>query len=148
MKGPQMPRTPPHPNRRQAGFALIEILVAILLFALGVLALVGLQGSLTRAQTDAKVRTDAAALAGEVIGQMWGDLTNLSAYSGDGCASHARCQAWQDKVSAALPSGEGTITVDAASGDVEVSLSWVMPGKDKEKEKHQYTTHTSLARAN
>lgn len=129
---------------RTGGFALIEILVAILLFALGVLSLVGLQGSLTRAQTDAKVRTDAAALASEVIGQMWGDVTNLSSYSGDGCESHARCKSWQDKVTAALPSGTGTITVTAGSGDVEVSIRWATPSG----ETHQYVTQTTIAAVN
>lgn len=132
------------PPARAGGFALIEILVAILLFALGVLSLVGLQGSLTRAQTDAKVRTDAAALASEVIGQMWGDVTNLSSYSGDDCESHARCKSWQDKVSAALPSGTSTITVTAGSGDVEVSIRWATPSG----ETHQYVTQTTIAAVN
>lgn len=128
--------------RPHGGFALIEILVAILLFALGVLALVGLQGSLTRAQTDAKVRTDAAALASELIGQMWGDLTNLSAYSGDSCAAHPRCQAWQSKVATALPSGASTITV--TGDDVQVNLRWAMPNGNT----HEYTTHTSISASN
>lgn len=135
-------KIPPHSRAR--GYALIEILVAVLLFALGVLSLIGLQGSLTRAQTDAKVRTDAAALASEVIGQMWGDVTNLTAYSGDDCESHARCKAWQDKVSNILPSGDSTITVTAASGDVEVSIRWATPRGDT----HQYVTRTTIAAVN
>lgn len=129
---------------RTGGFALIEILVAVLLFALGVLSLIGLQASLTRAQTDAKVRTDAAALASEVIGQMWGDVTNLSSYSGDSCESHARCKSWQDKVSTALPSGASTITVTAGSNDVEVSIRWATPSG----ETHQYVTQTTIAAVN
>ena len=136
------PITPPRAPR-QNGFALIEVLVAVLLFALGVLALVGLQASLTRAQSDAKVRTDAAALASEVIGQMWGDVTNLSSYSGDECKDHARCKAWLDKVAAALPSGESTITV-AASGDVEVDIRWASPGG----ETHHYVTQTTITAVN
>ena len=129
---------------RTGGFALIEILVAVLLFALGVLSLIGLQASLTRAQTDAKVRTDAAALASEVIGQMWGDATNLSSYSGDSCEAHARCKSWQDKVSTALPSGASTITVTAGSNDVEVSIRWATPSG----ETHQYVTQTTIAATN
>lgn len=132
------------PPARARGFALIEVLVAILLFALGVLSLVGLQGSLTRAQTDAKVRTDAAALASEVIGQMWGDVANLSSYSGDSCESHARCKSWQDKVTAALPSGVSTITVTAGSSDVEVNIRWATPSG----ETHQYVTQTTIAAVN
>lgn len=129
---------------RTGGFALIEILVAVLLFALGVLSLIGLQASLTRAQTDAKVRTDAAALASEVIGQMWGDATNLASYSGDSCEAHARCKSWQDKVTAALPSGASTITVTAGSNDVEVSIRWATPSG----ETHQYVTQTTIAATN
>lgn len=145
LKGPTMtPSRSPHPRARAQGFALIEILVAVLLFALGVLALVGLQGSLTRAQTDAKVRTDAAALASEAIGQMWADTTNLSLYTSTSCASHPRCKAWQEKVAASLPSGNSTITVTASSGDVEVSVQWTGPGGDA----HQYVTQTTITAAN
>ena len=49
-------------HRGTAGFALIEVLVAVLLFAIGILGMVGLQASMTQAQTESKVRADAANL--------------------------------------------------------------------------------------
>src|SRR5690606_15575852 len=109
-----------------------------------ILALVGLQGALTRAQTDAKVRTDASALASEVIGQMWADIGQLNSYDGSSCAGHPRCKAWQDKVTALLPSGATSITVDSANRDVAVVVSWTMPGGAT----HRYETHTTVASAN
>jgi type IV pilus modification protein PilV len=55
-----------HTRRRQSGFFLIEALVAILIFSLGVLGMVALGGTAMGAQTDARYRTDAAALADEL----------------------------------------------------------------------------------
>ena len=126
--------------KQSQGVALLEVLVAILLFALGVLALVGLQGALTRAQTESKIRTDAAALASEIIGQMWGDIGNINQYNGGDCASHPRCKSWQDKVVASLPSGTSTITVTSDTRDVEVLINWATPSG----EAHRYETHTTI----
>ncbi len=133
-----------HPPRSTQGVALLEVLVAILLFALGVLALVGLQGALTRAQTDSKIRTDAAALASEVIGRMWADIDQLDDYNGTDCASHPRCKSWEDKVAFTLPQGTSTITVTAGTGDVAVRLNWTTPSG----ETHRYETHTTIVTAN
>jgi type IV pilus modification protein PilV len=55
-----------HARRKQSGFFLIEALVAILIFSLGVLGMVALGGTAMGAQTDARYRTDAAALADEM----------------------------------------------------------------------------------
>lgn len=135
---------PIHTQKSQQGVALIEVLVSILLFALGILALVGLQGALTRAQTDAKIRTDAAALASEVIGQMWADIDHITSYDDAGCASRPRCKAWQDKVAQTLPSGKTSITVTAATRDVEVEIMWATPSG----ETHRYETHTTISTSN
>ena len=49
-------------DRRQAqrGVFLIEALIAILIFSLGILGMVAMAGSAMSAQTDARFRTDAA----------------------------------------------------------------------------------------
>lgn len=122
---------------------MLEVLVALLIFMVGVLGLVGLQGSMTRAQTESKVRADAAYLASEVIGRMWSDLTNVATYNGSGCAAQARCKEWQSKVANSLPGGTGAVTVDAPTGNVAVTITWTMPGGDT----HQYVTQTTMAKA-
>ncbi len=66
----------------QAGVMLLEALIAILIFSLGVLALVGLQTVSIRQSSEAKYRADALMYANEIIGQMWVDnrtFANLSA---------------------------------------------------------------------
>ncbi len=59
-----------HANR-QSGVMLIEALIAILIFSIGVLGIIGLQGTAVKASTDSKYRSEAALLANELIGQMW-----------------------------------------------------------------------------
>jgi len=50
---------------------LLEALIAILIFSLGILAIVALQAVSIKLTEDAKYRSDAALLAEELLGQMW-----------------------------------------------------------------------------
>jgi type IV pilus modification protein PilV len=54
-------------TRLHNGFTLIEVLIGIVIFAVGMLALAQLQGSLSRSSSDANARTVALNLAEEVI---------------------------------------------------------------------------------
>src|SRR4029077_3927595 len=70
----------PHRDR-QAGVMLIEALIAILIFSIGILAVVGMQGSAIKNVTDSKSRSHGALLANEIIAQMWADQGNLALYN-------------------------------------------------------------------
>lgn len=122
-------RAPPRrlSARRQAarGFALLEALVAFLIFTVGVLGLVGLQASMSRAQGGAYFRGTASYLATELLGTMWGDRVNLASYTGSSCAGYARCNQWLEKVGRALPGGAATVTTVA--GVVTVNVTWQLP---------------------
>lgn len=57
-----------HQNpHRQPGYSLLEVMIAIAIFAIGMLALASLQGNLTRSAADANMRTVAVNLAEELI---------------------------------------------------------------------------------
>lgn len=143
-------------RRPSGGFALIEILVSLLLFAIGILGLVGLQATMTQTQTDSKVRADAANLVDELATLMWSELrntapmtTNLAAYTTSGCAGNTSCSAWLTKVGQALPSGtlddlsynDVADTNDVNHGSVSVTLKWSMPnGGD-----HKYVAIFNIA---
>jgi type IV pilus assembly protein PilV len=125
----------PSPSVRTRGFMLIEVLVSILIFSIGVLALVGLQAKMTHAQSASKIRTDATYLANELIGTMWSDLTHLGSYAN--CASYGPCSDWQTKVSQSLPNGSGTVdSVDPSTGAVSITIKWTVRSDGE----HRYTT--------
>lgn len=127
----------------QKGFALLEALVAILVFSLGILGTLGLQVSMNNEQTSAKLRSDASFLASGLIGSMWLDVANLNSYATANCGGYARCLEWRNKVAANLPQAVPTVMVDVATGDVLITLSWTMPNG----EVHQYVTATTIVAA-
>ena len=118
--------------RSQAGVMLIEALIGILIFSIGILALIGMQGAAIRNTTDARYRSEAAFLANQVIGQMWLDRANLSSYT---VAGYAPRDNWVNTVASALPGIDvaanlrvPTITVGAGN-EVTVIIRWLQPGE-------------------
>src|SRR3990167_1386596 len=72
-------------NHREKGFSLIEVLIAVVILSLGLLALASLQSSLIRAAADAKAQSLAMAVAKQKIEQ----LAAVQALGGadNGCVS-------------------------------------------------------------
>ena len=52
---------------KQIGFSILEVVIGIFIFVVGMLALAALQGALTRSMADSKVRTTAVTLAEQVL---------------------------------------------------------------------------------
>ena len=65
--------------RFQRGVALLESLMALLIFSVGLLGLLGLEARVMSTSTNSENRSRAAMLAGEVASQMW--LSNTVAPS-------------------------------------------------------------------
>lgn len=57
--------------KEQRGVMLLEALLSILVFSVGVLAIIGLQAASVKQSSDAKYRSDASLLANELVGEMW-----------------------------------------------------------------------------
>jgi type IV pilus assembly protein PilV len=122
----------------QQGIVLLEALIGILIFSLGVLALVAMQAVSVSNVSNARYRTEAAFLANEIISQMWVDrgasYANLASYtvtSGNGAGDPAK--RWVAKVNTQLPGTTAfppdvVITNPAAGGrQVTVTLRWKAP---------------------
>lgn len=120
------PQSRPGTHALTRGVVLLEVLVAILIFMIGVLGVVGMQTAMTQAQTVGKFRADATYLANELVGLLWADLPNLATYNTAACAGNARCSEWSAKVGRSLPGGTSTVVVDAA-GVVTIAISWTAP---------------------
>lgn len=71
---------------RQHGSSMIEVLVAVLIFSVGILGIIGMQATAVTMSTNAKYRSDATLLANALIGKMWvSDRTQITlqtAFSG------------------------------------------------------------------
>jgi type IV pilus assembly protein PilV len=115
--------------KSQAGVMLIEALIGILIFSIGILALIGMQGAAIRNTTDARYRSEASFLANQIIGQMWVDRANLSQYT---AAGYTPRDNWATAVAETLPGVTGTrlptIAV-TADNEVTVVIQWLQPGE-------------------
>lgn len=102
----------------QRGAALLEALISVLIFSMGIIALMGLQAASIKNSIDAKYRADAAYLTNQIIGQMWVDRGHIDSYahlaSGGGCApsgsasTYAAVTDWLAQVNALLPGAAST----------------------------------------
>lgn len=154
-------RSPLHP---QSGVMLLEALIAILIFSVGILSIVALFANATKLTGDAKYRSDAALLSNELIGQMWvGDRdpaainTNFAGTGGAGGASYA---AWLADVQTALPGVDANppnvavLTVisdlpapdNVAHAQVTVTIFWKAPSEDSAAEAHRYIATAQISR--
>lgn len=80
---------------KQAGSMLLEGLIAVLIFSMGILAIVGMQAAAVKASSDAKYRSDAGLLANELIGQMWvSDRTQATLQTAFASPNGTAYQAW------------------------------------------------------
>jgi type IV pilus assembly protein PilV len=57
-------------SHKQTGFTLIEVMIAVLVFSLGVLAMANLQANAIRLSTDAQQRAEATYLADQLLARM------------------------------------------------------------------------------
>ncbi|MEY4978340.1 MAG: hypothetical protein RLZZ352_610 [Pseudomonadota bacterium] len=128
----------------QFGGVLIEALVAILIFSLGIMTVLFLQNNSIKITSDARYRTEAALLANRVIGQMWASNSSLEQLKTDFATGGAAYNNWLTEVegSQGLPgiadaAGERldtkpSITFDAATvganaGLVTIRVFWRPP---------------------
>lgn len=112
----------------QQGVVVIEAMIAILIFSVGVLGIVGLQARMIKNTGDSKYRADASYIAQQWIGMMWSDPDNLGAYPGT-----------TTLIPTELPGGSVTVTQPAA-GQFTVTVTWQKQGE----EQHNYTTTATI----
>jgi len=117
------------------GFVLIEVLVALLIFAFGMLGLLGFQANAAKLTTESQFRTDAAALVDELIGQM--RVADPSTFKTEFAIGGGKSQAWlTNRLQASLGSDAKIEDITINDGpvsdvfEVDVSISWKLPGSN------------------
>lgn len=127
---------------KQYGSVVLEALISILLFSIGILAIIGLQAASIKNVAAAKYRTDASLLANQIIGQMWvSNKNNAALIANFSSPAGASYLVWANTVAQGLPGVSGipanapTISIDA-SNNATVTLFWQAPD---EAVAHNYT---------
>jgi type IV pilus assembly protein PilV len=123
--------------RHQQGMMMIEALVGILIFSIGILAIMGLQAVSIKNTIEAKYRTEASFVANKIIGEMWTECgktcTTLSTFDTTG-GSNTKMTAWRNEVAALLPGvvvgGTNSPTIQVVGNTVTVTVYWKIPGTD------------------
>jgi type IV pilus assembly protein PilV len=115
--------------------ALIEVMVSLVIFLVGVLGVIGLQAKSVQLTVQAEDRSRAALLANDLVSELW---SRQAAVPDD-----ALVNAWQQRVKAALPHAEASVA--AAGGLVTVTIAWRGPyGGAKSSEPDRYVTQVAL----
>src|SRR5690606_11792903 len=116
----------------QGGFTLLESLIAILVFAIAMLGMIGAQASGAQVTSDARYRTEAAAAADELLARM--QIAPRATVVADFTTGGALFDLWlQERVQAdevGLPAGDATVQFSSVAGDpltVRIVVTWVPP---------------------
>ena len=126
---------------RVRGMILVDGLIAILIFSIGILSVVALQALGIRYTSDARYRVAAAIYADRLLAQMWASAAQPSALQAFATGGEAYA-AWQSAVAAELPGADAappTVTFNGA--EVTIVVSWKMPN---ENVPHAYTTTSQI----
>ncbi len=117
--------------KNQSGMLLLEGMIAILIFTIGVLGVVGLQATVVKQVSDAKFRTDASMLANQLLGTMWvSDRTTLALQTHFNTGGDAY-NTWKDRVTTTLPgvaANPPTVAVSDA-GVATITIQWLAPSE-------------------
>jgi type IV pilus assembly protein PilV len=124
---PAMKRFLQHPRirRAQRGMALLECLMALLIFSVGLLGLLGLEARVMNISTDSENRNRAAMLASEVASQMWLNNTVNPATLAGVPAYVALVARVNDQTQGGLPGGVPLVVpVAGTTNAADITITW------------------------
>lgn len=133
-------------NKRQMGFNLVEVLIALIIVSIGMLGIAGLYVNSLQAGRTSTFRHHAVTLAGDVADRIRANPAGGAAYAGAGADNNCDgatviCSAaemaafdiflWQQQATDSLPDGNVTINRDAGAAppEYEIIVSWDEPGE-------------------
>ncbi len=116
------------------GFTLIEVMISVLIFSVGLLGTAALQARAVQMATQNEDRSRAAILANEMVAQLWANQS----------ATPADLAGWKAKVANAavsgLPNGVGAVATTASTSTAVITITWKAPSAPKGAPANSYTT--------
>jgi len=146
------PRHRTRPTRlaapRARGLVLIDVLISVLVFSLGVLAVVSLQSVAAQQSSQAQYRAEATLLANALISQMWVADRDPAALANTYATGKTSFNTWSEQVTSRLPGASShtpTVVVDQIDGAtgqpktarVTVTVRWKLPAAPAEDPANQ-----------
>lgn len=144
---------------QQLGVVMLEALIAIMIFSIGVLGIVGLQARSVQGMGEAGYRSQAVQHASQLIAEMWTVDPGLRAANYASTPAGTRYTTWAARVTAGATSLPGAadnppiVTVNTVQqpitmlpgqnftfSNVTVTIRWLPPGAPAGTPVSQYTT--------
>jgi type IV pilus assembly protein PilV len=125
--------------QKQQGFSLVEVMVTMLIVSIGLLGIAGILVTSIKNNQSSYGRSQATILANDIIDRMRANRGNAedtaknlpynyamdkAPASDDDSIAAADMLAWRKELSDAMPSGKGSVNVDAATKNVTVLVQW------------------------
>jgi len=122
-------------SKSQSGMMMIEVLISILIFSIGMIGMTALQTKAIQHSSDAQNRNIAANLANDLISQMWlAKTSNPSSTSLTG-----NITTWKNQVkNSYLPNASGAVV--QINGITTITISYKPPSKKSTENANQYVT--------
>jgi type IV pilus assembly protein PilV len=116
------------------GFTLVEALVALLVLSIGLLGVAALQLTALQNNNNALFRSQATYLAYDITDRIRANRSTALTGGGYVVAYGAApsgttverndIRAWKTMLGATLPAGDGSIAIDAATGEAVIRIRW------------------------
>jgi len=145
-------------RQEQAGVVLLEVLIAILIFSVGILAVVGMQVAAINNVNDSKYRSEAAFLTNRLLSLMWTDAGSIGSYAYPGTGTlPAKLSNWVTDTTygvnsrlpnaATVPPIVEVTNASASGGQVTIQVRWLSPQEflqSPQPPAHVYTVVASI----
>jgi len=124
-------KTPYHGRRSQHGVGMLEVMIAVLVLAIGILGIAALQSITLKNTGSSASRTQAAMQVYSMLDIIRADRANLGTYNtniytaGDGTGTPGTMQGWLDGLKTTVaPDAKGKVICDANSMTCSVGVQW------------------------